>query len=366
MELIDTIGLIVFVSIGILVPAGAAYKFYQQKKMHWRILAKKNRLKYTRTNWFKGGDFVYGHFRDYYLKLETTRSRIGDEEGYTHIVLAANQSSRLISPPLNQSEDTRSIGTRLGVFRSSQVLRGQITGGEDPIIVCYEQDGIETDVKYLQSVINLLGNIAEAYSLALSFEGRAIAYLREAVLNEKSELSPVIIQLLDDILQIVSSRLKRENVRLFCRNCLTNYDIHNIRLAGRGSFSYYGCRICQESWNYLAVNKVVALLDAEHQEGKYQENDLLLINWSVERRLFDFDEIIIVQASDEDVERFAVQIGNDTDGIRKPIYKDIRCTISPGCKLSENTLRILRRMIGQVEIKEVDSSKMLISVVRAT
>ena len=77
-------------------------------------------------------------------------------------------------------------------------------------------------------------------------------------------------------------------------------------------------------------------------------------------------EIIIVQASDEDVERFAVQIGNDTDGIRKPIYKDIRCTISPGCKLSENTLRILRRMIGQVEIKEVDSSKMLISVVRAT
>jgi hypothetical protein len=66
--------------------------------------------------------------------------------------------------------------------------------------------------------------------------------------------------------------------------------------------------------------------------------------------LFDFDAIEIVRASDEDVERFAVQVGNDTDSVRHPRYKGMQCAMSSECHLSENTVRILQCMFGQVVV----------------
>jgi hypothetical protein len=57
-----------------------------------------------------------------------------------------------------------------------------------------------------------------------------------------------------------------------------------------------------------------------------------------------------VQATDEEVERFAVQVGNDTDAIRKPRYKKMRCTVSADCQLSANTMRILKRIFGSIQV----------------
>jgi len=48
------------------------------------------------------------------------------------------------------------------------------------------------------------------------------------------------------------------------------------------------------------------------------------------------------------VERFAVQVGNDTDPFRRPRYRQMRCVVKPECNLSENTLRILDSVFGQV------------------
>jgi hypothetical protein len=80
-------------------------------------------------------------------------------------------------------------------------------------------------------------------------------------------------------------------------------------------------------------------------------SDVLRVNWLVRRALFDFDWVEIIQATDEDVERFAVQVGNDTDPVRELRYQQMKCTIGPECKLSENTLRILDKMFGEVERK---------------
>jgi len=69
--------------------------------------------------------------------------------------------------------------------------------------------------------------------------------------------------------------------------------------------------------------------------------------------LFDFEQVVIVTANDEDVERFAVQVGNDTDPVRRPKYAQMCCLVSPECALSENTVRIFRRTFGRVEVKWV-------------
>jgi hypothetical protein len=57
----------------------------------------------------------------------------------------------------------------------------------------------------------------------------------------------------------------------------------------------------------------------------------------------------IIQASDEDIERFAVQVGNDTDPLRQPRYRQLHCRIGLTCHLSENSLRVLQSVFGVVE-----------------
>jgi hypothetical protein len=80
-----------------------------------------------------------------------------------------------------------------------------------------------------------------------------------------------------------------------------------------------------------------------------QHDGLLRVNWLARRTLFDFNQVEIIQATDEDVERFAVQVGNDTDPVRQPRYAQMQCFIASQCRLSEKFLRVLQIMFGQVE-----------------
>ena len=65
--------------------------------------------------------------------------------------------------------------------------------------------------------------------------------------------------------------------------------------------------------------------------------------------MFDFDRVEIVQATNEEVERFVMRVGNDTDSFRKPRYEEMRCIVDSECQLSKNTFRILEHMFGRVE-----------------
>jgi hypothetical protein len=97
----------------------------------------------------------------------------------------------------------------------------------------------------------------------------------------------------------------------------------------------------------------VAVLDAGWSETHRLQNGLLRVNWLAQQRLFDFDRVEIIQATDEDVERFAMQVGNDTDPVRQTRYAHIPCLIAPDCRLSENSLRILRNFFWQVKRQEI-------------
>jgi hypothetical protein len=83
----------------------------------------------------------------------------------------------------------------------------------------------------------------------------------------------------------------------------------------------------------------------------FEQRGVLYLNWLARRNLFDFDTVTIVQASDEMVERFAVQVGNDTDPTRRPRYNHMPCRVSAKANLSENTVRILHRTFGAVTIE---------------
>jgi hypothetical protein len=95
---------------------------------------------------------------------------------------------------------------------------------------------------------------------------------------------------------------------------------------------------------------VTAELHSGLGKKQYHHNGLLRLNWLQHRQRFDFDRVEIIQATDEEVERFAVQVGNDTDPVRRPCYKQMQCVIGPACCLSENTVRILKQIFGQVDM----------------
>jgi hypothetical protein len=72
------------------------------------------------------------------------------------------------------------------------------------------------------------------------------------------------------------------------------------------------------------------------------------------RYRFDFDKVEIVSATDEEVERFAVKVGNDTDPFRQPHYKTMRCLVAESCNLSKNSIRVLQQMFGEVNYVTLD------------
>ncbi|MCP4397867.1 MAG: hypothetical protein GY801_11295, partial [bacterium] len=154
--------------------------------------------------------------------------------------------------------------------------------------------------------------------------------------------------LLRAIARDTTARIGDRASQVVCPSCLTRYKAHKV---WPGVFVdllpiiYYGCRICGQSREFLE-GCVVAVLDSRMDIERVQQDSALRVNWLIRRALFDFDEVEIVRAGDEEVERFVVQVGNDTDDFRRPRYREMSCKIAPDCRLSENTFRILTSTFG--------------------
>lgn len=148
-------------------------------------------------------------------------------------------------------------------------------------------------------------------------------------------------------------------VRLFlCRSCMTRFDSRptDKRLLRKGR--YYACRTCGKAVNAVPdIRTAVAVLDSEWGKDETREKDQIRVNWLNYRKLFDFDRVEIVSASDEDVQRLCVQVGNDTDEFRRKKYKQVTVTVSPACRIEENTLRILKSMFAEVSRTACERSR---------
>lgn len=80
-----------------------------------------------------------------------------------------------------------------------------------------------------------------------------------------------------------------------------------------------------------------------------KRDGVLPVNWLRRGGLFDFDHVEVIQSTEEQVERFAMQVANDTDPSRRPRYRGMVCRVSADCGLPENTVRILASLSDRVE-----------------
>lgn len=192
---------------------------------------------------------------------------------------------------------------------------------------------------------------AAGHSL-VALAGEAVELLQVLLSDSNADVQGAAADLIRDIAEDTSARLAARASRLLCVRCLVRCGTHKARLSGGSTVTYYGCRACHQSREFLDWSgEVVAVLDAGMSDERRERAGVLRVNYLARGSVFDFDRVDIVQATDAEVERFAVQVGNDTDEFRRPRYRQMTCAVSSQCGLSENTMRILRSMFGEVVVK---------------
>jgi hypothetical protein len=332
------------------------YDIEHKKHASWRPLTTTHQLKFVPSKLFEGS-YITGQYRGHLFKIDTTYSW---RTTFTHTFIqlapaTGNDPGHDLDQALDPAEAVKNITPLLSPNLSPAMLRrGEIEIMDHGQRFYHECSDVVTSRSYLEFVIDLMSNLAEAYPALVQLGGEIVPSLAAVAQTHDHPLQRVAKQLLDDIEQQTTLKYGDQPSRFMCPHCLTCYAPHPVHLSNWTGTTYYGCRICGQSREYLetAQGWVVAVLDNGAAVEQTLPDGILRINWPAHAKVFDFDEIEIIRATDEDVERFAVMVGNDTDPVRQSYYKQLRCSIAPGCLLSENTHRILQRMFGQVSVQE--------------
>lgn len=325
---------------------------YQRRRLlEWWSLAEALSLKFVPES---GGGYFITACHDHQVRLDTYQ-QIFRNKFITYTRLRAY--NRESASDYGSTEAATSLANRPTTAELKKLLipsgwqarlKGRLEIGADHYVIHYEQLGIETNLSYLKFLVKLFCQLIEAYSKILVWGGAAIPALLEMGSLEPEYLENIRLYLLATIQNETRERLSRQPSQWWCWDCRVRR-VEQIQFeVGSSLYHYYGCRVCGQSQNFFQ-GRVVAVLDQQMEADQVAQNKVLRVNWLKYRSVFDFDEVRIIQADDQAVERLAMQIGNDTDPYRKVRYKTLICKVAPECHLSENTWKILERTFRQVE-----------------
>ena len=367
-----TIELIIIVVVNLLNVLGVVYRYRNRirelaKKSLWKKLADQHGgltfhglttdpsfKKYLPDISKINQSYVSGTYRGYNLKLETdNRSQGRSRQIYTciHIFQSANQPYAQQTLQRSAARFTKAdiINYLLpnGLSHIWQYPDSTITINSHARTLTYEEPGVQADIDILQSMFDSLIDLAYGYPKVLALGSYSIPGLMALYVDDNDALQSMGRTLLIEMAAQSRYRIFGKLDSLLCPNCLTRVDGLTLKPSLQETITYYGCRSCGQT-NHFLRGKTVALLDQTAPAGPVEKNGLIQINWLARRALFDFDAVEIRKATDEEVERFVMQIGNDTDPWRRPRYAGMACTVAAACRLSENTLRLLRKQFAVV------------------
>lgn len=327
-----------------------------EKRGVWRKLAEVHDLEFVQRSPLKGA-YLSGLYRGrHYLELDTlSKQRSDEDELYTRLLLSVatpvevKDFSALVvvaEESVTLTEVTQVLA-RPGPFPALQGNFEVAAGGQE---IYYEQTGVEGEYEYLQFLFDAFSDLLEAYPKIIALGGEAVPALQALLADESHPFHSVAPQLLSELAEATRQRWAERAERLRCSRCLGSCLAFQVRLSPLKNLTYYACQSCQQSQHFFTfAGQVIAVLDSTLAAERAEQADTLRVNWLARRTLFSFAAVEIIQASDEEVERFAVQVGNDTDPVRQPHYKMVSCLVAKDCHLTENTWRILQRTFGQVK-----------------
>lgn len=313
----------------------------------WQAFAQANNLHYSPGKLLEGYR-VYGDYQGYQVELMAVQPRLSFSAQTRLTLTATDRTTENKDPdqPLTLNDVAALFAAPL---HAGFKLAGKFKVRDEEQAFSYEQDEVETRRSRLQFIFDMLIKLVEAYPRILPLGGEVIPILQPPATGNEHPAQAVAAQLIQKIAPTTEHLHRQGEATLVCPRCIVRCATHKIELSWVTAAVYFGCRNCHQSLEFLTVDRIMAVLDNVSNSGPVQQERTLTVNWLPRQTLFDFDSVHIIRATDEDVERFAVQVGNDTDPVRQPRYKEMQCIISPGCKLSENSLRILRRTFGPIK-----------------
>ncbi len=320
----------------------------------WQAFAESNGLTLTRHTAPLSNDIDRsGEYRGHHLAFEVRtvapEIRIGSNATTIHAVLNAHISEKRTGALLRKLTELAPPNI-LNVLTGSglEFLPGTFAAESGGNLLSYEENTLERGAEKLKRIADALSDLADGDPAVVAAGGAAAPAL-QALVKEDDLLRGVMVEILKDIAQATHQFGGRAK-QLLCPRCLVRCGAHRADLPLQPDVTYYGCRICHQSRKFVDCPQgSVAVLNAVWRNARDLRAGLLRVNWLARRALFDFDWVEIVRATDKDVEQFAMQVGNDTDPLRRPRYAHMRCIVNPACGLSENTLRILENTFGQVQ-----------------
>ncbi|MEM8488493.1 MAG: hypothetical protein AAF564_23300 [Bacteroidota bacterium] len=215
--------------------------------------------------------------------------------------------------------------------------------------VLYREGGMRSSAAKFRKLMDYLCDLVYVYPHIIQLGGEAVPILQPIASNESHPLKAMAIRLLEEIDLFTSSKFESRLSLVYCKQCLTSFSSHEIVIGRLSSTQLYACRTCQQSRVYYEGIKLILLLDDKMKDKWIQKDNKLYVNGFKQRKLIDFDEVIIEQATDKAVASFAIKVGNDTDAYRTQRYKNTPCTVMAGSTISENTMHMLERVFGRVQ-----------------
>ncbi|MEM7346905.1 MAG: hypothetical protein AAF485_21915 [Chloroflexota bacterium] len=313
----------------------------------WRQFAEENDLTFVPSGLFRS-NYMHGNYRGQQVKLKGYISK-DNRYSYTKITMFRDTIDRS-KQSLDLKAETDIEDTISELFEglaAIHTLQGRLEVSLNAKKFFYKQLYLETSPDALKHTLDVLNDVTHDYATWVALGGEAVPRLQTIVIQPLHALRPVAIKLLSAIVTETKTRLGKQVDHAYCPKCLAMCQGHTINSGSLQPYTYYGCRLCRQSRNIL-LGKLTVVLNNETTIEKQQENDDLWVNWLIYRQLFDFEDVRIEQATEEEIERFVVQIGNDTDPERQGRYAQMKCQVSDECDLSENSQRLLQRTFGQV------------------
>lgn len=164
-------------------------------------------------------------------------------------------------------------------------------------------------------------------------------------------------------LREIYKHLKSQAKMLYCQECQARFEkktaVYEIefknadgaKIQRSDSAPYWACRLCHKAARAMfGIRDVQAILDTSRNVTIETVPDGLQINFLALRTYFDFDNVYIIEASDDDVERFCIHLGNDVDDFRHGSYKTKQCQIASNVRLSNHTRRQLESIFKKVTL----------------
>jgi hypothetical protein len=325
----------------------AAYLYRGITWDSWAKLAKANKLTFTKGKWL-GNYRVFGSYHGHHLELTAIKEDQANFPGML-IVMRGDQLSSDQPDSKKRNLSRQKVAQLFESLKSDYLSKGVFEIKPDEQEISYKQSSLTTQQRYLQALFDVLCELIWAYPKIVTLGGEALPILRDIAAADDHPARSVAAQLLQDV-AAATLPLRSKVSTLLCPSCLVHYAVHELDIPYMNRLTFCGCRACGQSRRFLEVDYVIAVLDQQMAAQPVQQGQTLRVNWLLRRALFDFDSVEIIAASDEEVERFAVQVGNDTDPARQPRYRKMECLIAAGCALSSNTVRILRQIFGQVTV----------------